>query len=699
MMLPNPNRTPATAVTQALLLTLLALVLWPRTAHARAPAQLPNLSVELHSHMFMKAGLGWLFRGAFDEALRASSWQDRLSSNANRDTLQQSGAGIVVVALFAHPLFTNDLRGSIRTQIAAARAFCDGHDGWALARSPHQARRLLLAGKRVLVLSLEGTAGVLESEADLVEFVDNDGISIVTPLHLSDDRYGGVATMNGLQRLANPLGLVDGLLDPQCDEVRKNTRGLTPLGLRLVAELVARGVWVDLTHASDRAIAEITPLLAYARQPLLFTHTSPRRYRSSERAISAKQLAAVAHSGGMVGLLPSEDAFANIKVSRRYCPSACKLQQCQGSVHALAQVYSEMSALVGAESVVLGSDYNGGIRHLAGACHSDTALDDARGLWHQGLHPEVWRALRHLGAPVPTPRRTLQTFLTSWSRVKPTPSAALLKRARLSGDGSDNGGNIHAAAWPDASSAGPGVELSVSLGGVALPGNDGIVAGFEARILKDMTKAPAGEPAFYYTHVSLAGWYLPPTTVNYVTGYFAPVGVRAQWYDNRLWGDAFSLRGWRNVYLDEAAALQWLALRGGVRTMPGLFKAPGKYDIFVGMEAGVLGYKYLMRRAAADELHAFVPAEAMVEMGLSLWPNARMRLTLFGELRADVALARFTPLYYQSDVALASGARLGLPHGVVEPFVYYSWLGTRQGGAQARWRASEQLTAGARFSF
>ena len=679
------------------MLAALSVVAPARAAEPTPSGPLPNLSVELHSHLFMKPGLGWLYNGSFDEKARATHWRDRLSSKATADTLQASGVGIVVVALFAHPLYTGDLRDSIRSQIAAARKFCSSHDDWALARTPTQARLLLANGKRVMVLSLEGSAGVIEAEDDMVEFIDHAGIAIVTPLHLVDDRYGGVATMNGYQRVANPLGLVDSLLDPYAaGAVATNPRGLTPLGLRLVAELAARGVWVDLTHASDRAIDEMRPLLTQAKQPLLFTHTSPRRYRPAERSISGVQLAAVAKSGGIIGLLPSEDGFSNITVARRYCPTGCNLRDCQGSVHALAQIYTEISAIVGSDAIVFGSDYNGGMRHLAGGCRSGTRLDDPRGLWHMGLHNDVWQALVHLGAPVPPLRRTLQNFLRSWAQVKPAPLTSLLAKARVRGDHGDEE-SLRAAPWPATRADGPGIELSVSLGGSLLPGDDALSAGVELRILKDMAEVPHGEPAFYYLHLAASGWLVPPDELSLFHGYFAPVGARAQWYDNRLWGDLFSVRLGRNLALDQPLAAQWLAIRGGVRTMPGVLKAPGQHNFFLGLEAGALGYKYVKRRIAADEMHAFVPVEGMAEAGVSLWPSPRLRLTLYGEIRADVALVRFAPLYHQTDVSVSGGARLGLPEGVVEPYVYYRWRGARRQGEE--WRGVGRVDVGARFPF
>src|SRR5690606_1131284 len=76
-----------------------------------------------------------------------------------------------------------------------------------------------------------------------------------------------------------------------------------------------------------------------AGQPLLFTHTPLRRFRPAERSLSDAMLARVEASGGLVGLLPSEDAFEAVEGPT--CPAGCEPAQCDESVHAFAQIWRE----------------------------------------------------------------------------------------------------------------------------------------------------------------------------------------------------------------------------------------------------------------------------------------------------------------------------------------------------------------------
>jgi microsomal dipeptidase-like Zn-dependent dipeptidase len=174
----------------------------------------------------------------------------------------------------------------------------------------------------------------------------------------------------------------------------------------MARELRKRHVWVDLAHASEAAELELAA--EFKGLPLLHTHTSLRRHLGAERGISDAQLARVGASGGIIGLMTSEDYLEGTPE-----------QGCPGGVRALATQYREAAAVVGAEGIAMGSDYNGGVPHLhpeAGACALGAGLD-AEGLWNIGQVPELWASLEKLGAPVPKPRaKMIERFLDAWKK-------------------------------------------------------------------------------------------------------------------------------------------------------------------------------------------------------------------------------------------------------------------------------------------
>jgi membrane dipeptidase len=370
-------------------------------------------SVELHAHLFMKEGMTWAFRGDFFGPLQAKSFEDRFSSQANPEALVQSGASIVVATLYAHPLFVWNLRDSIRAQIALARKFVLRSQDWVLATEPEQAKDALAQKKHVLILALEGASGILETEDDLREFIDEGGIRIVGPLHLTDDEYGGVAYLRGSRVLANPLSWILQFFDPKYSHgVRVNTNGLSAEGMQLVQKLIQRHVWIDLAHASDLSMNGIMDILEKNDMPLLYTHTVLRKYHQAERGISEEELARIAKSRGIVGLMPSEEMLAG----------APRTPECPSAFSALAMEYTELAKSLGSESVMMGSDYNGGIPHLKPGCNSGTSID-REGLWNMGQIQELWTGLRALGAPTPEPLSKMSTrFVEAWSKIRPVTS-------------------------------------------------------------------------------------------------------------------------------------------------------------------------------------------------------------------------------------------------------------------------------------
>jgi len=382
--------------------------------------------VELHAHVFMKEGMSWMFRGRFDEPLRARTYKDGLSSQINAEALESSGASIVVVALYAHPWLTWSLQDSIRRQIALAEDFVRNHGGWIIARSASDARAALKAGKRVLVFSLEGASGILETEQDFQEFVVRRGIRIVTPLHLTDDGIGGVAFLKGYRVLASPLAWLRSLIvSREHDGAKANSRGLSAEGHEIIKRLLRYGVWIDLAHSSDQSqeeiLAEMTTAYPDRKLPLLYTHTVLRKYHGAERGVSELQLQRVRDSGGYIGLMPSEEMLDGTPVPRELCPVGCSADACEGSVHALATQFREASLIVGAPSVALGSDYNGAINHLKPSCGTKTILDQ-EGLWNFGQAGSIWQAMKALNAPVPEPESLMvDQFLDAWSRIRETP--------------------------------------------------------------------------------------------------------------------------------------------------------------------------------------------------------------------------------------------------------------------------------------
>lgn len=599
---------------------LIAVLLFSRAARA-----LPEGGVDLHAHLSMNPALGCLFHGEINGPLKADSWDDQLSSKLNAAALSESGLSVLVVALFAHPVLGGDMRAQVREQIDEIEAFVKAYPQWAIARDAAQARALLEAGRKILVLSLEGASGVLESEEDLIEFVDGRGIRIVTPLHLVDDRYGGVATISGTSYLANPLGVASRLLDPR-GEIERSSRGLTPLGRRLITKLLARGVWMDLTHASDAALAEIVPMVRAAGQPLLVSHAIMRRHRRMERATSDDILREVAASGGVVGLLPSEDAFDSPK--GRLCPKGCSAEACAYGVNAFAAVWADAARMLGAEAVMLGSDYNGGMRHLKPSCGTGTSLDQPAGLWNISQSAALLDSLAKLGAPRAPLRATLERFLSAWARVRPSPDAApgeALPSRRVV--------------------MGPSLAIE-ALGGVGGSGRLGALFGADLRFRKDTGIPLDAEPVVYLAHARAEGTLVPREAAfgrrasriddfPYFALSFAPAGIVAESGWDRVEGEILPLSIGRRAALDQALAVRVEFLRGRLRTTPAALEVAGLHALYAELALDLLGYQMWRRIEAGDDLHGVVIGGASAQVGSIFGARGGLSLSIYGGGGAD----------------------------------------------------------------
>ncbi len=369
---------------------------WSAASISRAEINAASIqSVDLHAHLFMERGLGWIFKGSFEGPIESQSWESRFQSQINPLTLDQSGASIVVASLYAHPGLVSSLKESIHAQIQAAESFVKKDPQWILARSSSQAEQALKQGRKVLVLALEGASGILETESDLARFIDQGGIRIVTLLHLTDDELGGVAFLAGFRVWSSPGAWIKQFFSPRIEEgIRTNPRGLTPAGRELAKKLLDRKVWIDLAHASDAAQWELLPLLEQAGQPLLYSHTALRSFYGAERGLSLKQLEQVRRTHGIIGVMPSSEMLG------------VSVAEGRTSIQKFAEQYRQLAQTLSVESIMIGSDFNGGIPHLPG-------------LRHMGFLPKIWSGLQAQGAKLPAdPDAQVKRFLEAWKQVE-----------------------------------------------------------------------------------------------------------------------------------------------------------------------------------------------------------------------------------------------------------------------------------------
>ncbi len=193
------------------------------------------------------------------------------------------------------------------------------------------------------ILGIEG-AHALEGEVSNVDRAWEAGFRLVGLTHFFDNDVGGSA--HGTER-----------------------GGLTELGRRVVARMEELGMLVDLAHASDALIDDV---LAVATRPVVVSHTGVRATCDNRRNLDDARLAAIAATGGLVGIGLWETALGGTSPA----------DWARAVVHAVD--------VAGPKHVALGSDWDGAVHTIvdaSGAVHLTAALLEA------GLDEDVVRGV------------------------------------------------------------------------------------------------------------------------------------------------------------------------------------------------------------------------------------------------------------------------------------------------------------------
>ena len=195
-------------------------------------------------------------------------------------------------------------RSDGRLTIIRSKADLDAYEG------VRHRRRTVTAG----LLAIEG-AHALDGDPANVEVVADVGFRMMSPSHFFDNAFGGSAH-----------GIAKG--------------GLTDAGREMVRRMEARGMLVDVAHASSDTIDDI---LAIAARPVVASHTGVRGVADNARNLSDDHLRGIADSGGVVGI--------------GFWPTASGGEGTEW----IARSIRHAVRIAGVEHVGLGSDFDGAV--------------------------------------------------------------------------------------------------------------------------------------------------------------------------------------------------------------------------------------------------------------------------------------------------------------------------------------------------
>ena len=212
-----------------------------------------------------------------------------------------------------------------------------------LQRALYQSEKLHKAAQ-----DSQGSLVIVKNQPDMADFVKAWGAD--------NQRVAAVLATEGLHPLEGKLENVDRLYDAGFriaglthffdNEVGGSAHGmekggLTPFGRQVVAKLEAKGMLIDLAHASKPLIDDV---LAVAKRPVLVSHTGVAGTCPGPRNLTDDHLKRIAATGGVVGIGYWDGAV------------------CDPAVPSIVRAIRYAVDKVGVAHVALGSDFNGATR-------------------------------------------------------------------------------------------------------------------------------------------------------------------------------------------------------------------------------------------------------------------------------------------------------------------------------------------------
>lgn len=254
----------------------------------------------------------------------------------------------------------NDADSDLITPLALVQLWPPGTWRSPLARALHQTDKL-----RDFASASQGRLTVVTNRDGLTAFLrDRDGdegaVAAVPGIEGAHALEGELANVDTLftagYRMIGLTHFFDNAVGGSAHGVRKG--GLTPLGERVLDRMAELGMLVDLAHASDALIDDVT---RRTHRPVVVSHTGVDGTCPGPRNLSDDQLMRVAATGGVVGIGLWPEAV------------------CGETAGDWSRAVRYVADLVGVDHVALGSDWDGAVPAIvdaAGTEHLTAALLD-----------------------------------------------------------------------------------------------------------------------------------------------------------------------------------------------------------------------------------------------------------------------------------------------------------------------------------
>ena len=168
---------------------------------------------------------------------------------------------------------TRNARDKALMRAVAIREMVAAHPGsFGLATTPADATRIAGEGRRVVFLSIENAWPL------------GDDVTLLRTFHALGVRLSGFAHFRNNQ-----------FADSSTD--KEQWGGLSPAGIRLLAEMNRLGIVPDLSHSSDKALDDA---LRLSTTPIILSHSGCKAMFDHPRNVDDAHLRALAAKGGVI---------------------------------------------------------------------------------------------------------------------------------------------------------------------------------------------------------------------------------------------------------------------------------------------------------------------------------------------------------------------------------------------------------------
>jgi microsomal dipeptidase-like Zn-dependent dipeptidase len=379
-----------------------------------AQAQSVSGAVDLHIHL--AAHLAVPVYGIGPEATPPAhpSNLHSLQPQIFLEDLEKPGPSILVSLAYADPFLTvleshASMSARIQRQLDYVEAFGKKHaDHFGVAHTPSEARNILASGRTVIVQGIEGATKILENPEDARHWAE-EGVAVVTPIHLSDNSIGGAWCQEGFLRVLNLPGCRLEKRDPGRHGLKDPDR---------IGDLLDAGIVVDLAHMSHQSFADTIAILAARGRPPVYSHVIADAIRQDSIALTDSEFAQIQALHGLVGVTP------NLSHLRPRPLPDLPPSHCPNTLDDFRLQWDYIVHRFAGDPVAWGSDFQGGIDHLGprfgprGCADSPVGRPllpfDTQGLSSPAMVEPLFAQLSAEGSDIRPLQASAQRFLEIW---------------------------------------------------------------------------------------------------------------------------------------------------------------------------------------------------------------------------------------------------------------------------------------------